>query len=91
MNLFERGNEENGWWRKHFESREELADRIKIMKHPAKHAGETEKWADTFDFIAAAILYDVNFVICSKRERKRADGNLEQYYYWEMHTPDPVR
>lgn len=84
MKLFEEGHEENGWWTKHFISAEELAERIKVMRYPAKHAGEIEKWADTIDFIAAAILYDMNFVICSRRKTKNGDDNI----YWELHTPE---
>lgn len=85
IDLYERGNEENGWWRQYYPV-EELRERIRIMRDPARDAGDVERYCANFDLIAAAILYEKNFVLCKAMHREE-NGVMIKYYYWEIHKP----
>lgn len=83
MELYEAGSVEHGWWDTYY-SPDELDQRIKIMSEPAANALDGRRWCSNFDLIAAAILYDVNVVMCKFVRREREGGD----YYWEIHRPE---
>ena len=45
------------------------------------------EWGDNFDYVAAAILYDLNLVLCSPNADKiKAAGGPP--FRWEVYTPE---
>lgn len=84
--MFERGRKECGWWDAYFDRPEDLEKRILEKMIPAKDASETEKWASNFDFIAASILYDLNFIFCKLKARMEI-GRDGFPFGWEIYCP----
>lgn len=85
MQRYEDGNEEAGWWTKYY-SPVELHSRIMDKMEPAKSAIERIKWASNFDLIASAILFNLNFILCTPKtaiQLKEKKGT----HNWEIYAP----
>jgi hypothetical protein len=59
----------------------EIKDHIVIAKEPAADASEVLKYAGNMDFLAAAILYKINIIICEPVSIST------KKYRWQIYPP----